>query len=115
MAPVLAQSCDIGAQSVLDIEHTKDIVEIDRLQLAAWLQLNGQVLIERRLRDDARIVYSFKRSDGIQELIAKWDAKTSHEVTLAHFSRIVSFEIQTAVRMRRAAGLPTRIRSAETS
>ena len=96
-----------------DTEDLSDIIEVERLRLAAWLQLNGQDLIDRSLRDDAKIIYTFRRSDKIDSLIKQWDEKTTREIVLARFSRIVSFEIQLAVRMRRAAGLPTRIRSAE--
>lgn len=98
-----------------DTEKPDDVVEVDRLLLAAWLQLNGQSLVERRLRNDAKIIYTFDTTDEVQRLIKRWDEKTEREMVMARFSRIVSFEIQKAVRMRRAAGVSTRIRAAETT
>lgn len=100
---------------MLRYKNAGDVVEVDRLQLAAWLQLNRQKLLERRLQSDGRVIYSFERSEEIDGFIKQWEDKTVRETTLARFSRIVSAEIQWAVRTRRAAGLPTRIRSTENS
>lgn len=100
---------------MLEIENPHTIVSIERLRLAAWLQLNGERLLERHLQDDGKIIYRFRRSDKIDKLVKQWDHKSCHELVLSRFSGIVSFEIQKAVRMRRAAGLPTRIRSIEKS
>lgn len=98
---------------MLEMEDPDGAVHVERLTLAAWLRLNGQELLERRLRDDGRMVYVFKHSADINRLITRWDEKSDHEVSLARFSRIVSFEIKKAVHMRRAAGLPTRLRAFE--
>lgn len=86
---------------------------VDRLRAAAWLRFNGEKLLARRLRADGIVLYVFKASSAVDMLMKKWEAKSSREVELARFSRLVSFEIQTAVRLRRAAGLSTRIRYAE--
>lgn len=88
-------------------------VRVERLRLAAWLKLNGQKLLERQLQVDGKIIYIFVRTQHTDSLISQWEEKTPHGVILTQFSSIVSFEIQTAVRMRRAAGLSTRIRSVE--
>jgi hypothetical protein len=100
---------------VLEMEHSDEAVHVDRLTLAAWLRLNGQELVERRLQGDGKIVYLFKRSADTSRLITQWEEKAPREVALARFSRIVSFEIKKAVHMRRSAGLPTRLRSFEKS
>ena len=98
---------------MLEAEYPDEVVRIERLRLAAWMQLNGQELLERLMQADGKVIYIFRRSDNTESLVRQWDEKTPHEIVLARFSSIVSFEIQTAVRMRRAAGISTRIRSAE--
>lgn len=95
--------------------QSSNVIEIERLRLAAWMQLNGQELLERRLGVGGKMVYVFRRSEITNDIVKKWDVKAPSEVALARFSRIVSSEIQRAVRMRRAAGLPTRITSSEMS
>jgi hypothetical protein len=101
-----------GASVVPDTRQT-DAIEIDRLLLAAWLRLNDQELLGRRLLDDGKMIYVFRHSSDMTHLIEQWDRKTPREAILARFSRIVSFEIRKAVNMRRAAGMPLRIRSSE--
>lgn len=99
---------------MLEMEHLDDdFVVVERLKLAAWMRLNGQELVYRRVTEAGKIVYGFRRSSETDALVRQWDEKTPQEVVLAKFSSLVSFEIQTAVRMRRAAGLPTRLSSSE--
>jgi hypothetical protein len=100
---------------VPEMEQTSELVQIDRLALAAWLRMNGEELLERRLEDDARMIYVFRRSPDTRRLIKQWEEKTPREAALAKFSRIVSFEIRKAIHMRRAAGLSPRLRSVEKS
>lgn len=92
-----------------------ELVYIERLRLAAWMQFNGQQLLERRLSEGGRVIYVFKRSAETETLVQKWDDKTASELALSKYSNIVSFEIQKAVRMRRAAGMSTRLRTFEKS
>ena len=95
--------------------NSPEEVQIERLRLACWMLLNGERLIGRRLQSDGTIVYLFERTAKSDSLIRQWEAKTPREADLARFSNIVSFEIRKAIRMRRAAGLPTRITSAQKS
>lgn len=97
-----------------DLEQV-DVVEVERLGLAAWMKLNGQRLIGRNLQFDGRIIYVFEWSPQFEELAQRWNSKTGRERKLVRFSRIVSFEIRQAVKMRRAAGLSTRITSDQRS
>ena len=96
-------------------EIKADVLQIERLRLAAWMRLNGQRLLARHLEGDGRVIYLFERSQITDELMRQWEEKAPRTLLLSRFSSIVSFEIQKAVRMRRAAGLPTRLTSTEKS
>jgi hypothetical protein len=98
---------------VLEPEPPDDLVQIERLKLAAWLLLNGQHLLYRRLEPDGKLVYMFQHSPDIEPLMKQWGEKTPQGRVLVRFSNIVSFEIRKAVRMRREAGLSTRLRGAD--
>ena len=77
--------------------------------------LNRQRLLERRLEATGKISYVFERSAETDDLIERWDSKSAEEIVLARFSAIVSYEIQWAVRIRRAAGLRPRFKAPEMS
>lgn len=96
---------------MLDPLDPRETMSVERLKLAAWLILNGQRLLERRLKPDGTVTYVFRRSDDVELLVARWDQKTTAEDVLSKFSSIVSFEIRKAIRMRREAGISTRLRS----
>jgi len=100
---------------MLGAQTTSEAVVVERLRLAVWLRFNGERLVERRLEPDGAIKYLFEPSGTIAALTERWEQKTQREIDLSRFSKVVSFEIQTAVRLRRAAGLPTRLRYAEKS
>jgi hypothetical protein len=82
---------------------------VDSLRLAAWLRLNRQRLLERRLQPDGRIIYIFEKSAESEDLISLWRAKSETEIRLARFSAIVSFEIRKAINMRREHGMTPRL------
>lgn len=79
------------------------LIVVDRLKLAAWLYINDQRLVDRRL-DALRqhILYYFEDSEVVESLVQQWVEKKGlvdlH--TLASFSVAVSFEIRVAARMR---------------
>lgn len=92
---------------------SEDVVEVNGLTTAAWLRLNGEFLIDRRMDADGLIVYVFRRSDRVESLINQWASKSEEQRALMSFSRIVSFEIRKAIGMRRSLGLPPRLGAAE--
>jgi hypothetical protein len=89
-----------------EVDATLETAEVGTLKLAAWLRLNGQKLLERRLKPDGMIVYVFKSSDQIGDLIQEWSCKSEGHVRMSRYSSIVSFEIRKAVRIRREHGFP---------
>jgi hypothetical protein len=88
---------------------------VENLKLAAWLRLNGARLLQRSLRPDQRIAYLFAASPDVDKLIARWHEKSEGEVTLSRFASLVSYEIRTALKMRRSSGLPLRLRGVSDS
>jgi len=94
-------------------EIKPEVVYIERLRLAAWMLLNEQRLLRRELQGNGKIMYVFERSTRTDALMKKWDEKSQNEVALSRYSGIVSYEIQTAVRMRRTAGLRTRLNASD--
>jgi len=88
-------------------------VPVDTLKLAAWLRLNGIRLLSRSMLPDGHICYYFEPSQNLAPLIAKWHEKAEVHRQLSRFASLVSFEIRTAIKLRRAHGLPTRLVSVD--
>jgi hypothetical protein len=71
------------------------LIVIDRLRLAAWLYINHQRLVERKLDPQGqRISYCFEVSDQTASLVDQWIEKRGlvDLATLAKFSSAVSFD-----------------------
>lgn len=77
---------------------------VSRLQLAAWLCVNGQKLVDRRL-DASRyhVSYYFEHSADIERLVGRWLQKegTVDLETAAIFAQSVTYEVRIAARLRR--------------
>lgn len=107
------------AQNNPRLTRAGHLIVVNRLKLAAWLYVNDQRLVDRRL--DAlgqHILYYFEDTEQFESLVQQWFEKKGlvdlH--TLANFSVAVSFEIRVAARMRRGEDasrlhLPRRLRS----
>lgn len=92
-----------------------DVVLVESLKLAAFLRLNGERVIRRSLQTDHRIAYFFARSATIEELIERWRARSKGDVALSRFASLVSYEIRTALKIRRTSGLPPRLSGVDES
>ena len=92
-------------QPATDVET----VLIETLKLAAWLRLNGVQLLQRSLLPDGRVAYLFKRSSNVDSLVDRWSEKSEGELALSRFASLVSYEIRTALKLRRSRGLPLRL------
>ena len=73
------------------------------LKLAAWLRLKGEKLVGRSLQPNGRIAYHFVHSETIHRRARQWISQRAQERDLARYATFVSYEIRTAVKIRRAA------------
>jgi hypothetical protein len=84
------------------------LFRVRRLKLAAWLYINGQNLVARRLDSDHHhITYYFEYKPEIDQLVEQWLNKRGvvNLQTLIVFAEAVSFEIRTASRLRNGGEL----------
>jgi len=90
-------------------DSAENVLVVTRLKLAAWLRFKQQRLLRRVVTGDGNFVYVFERTPETDDLIQRWDDKTPFEIALSQFSAIVSFEIRTAIRLRRQVGITSRL------
>ena len=82
----------LGVQRVAEIKA--DVLQIERLRLAAWMRLNGQRLLARHLEGDGRVIYLFERSQITDELMRQWEEKAPRTLLLSRFSSIVLLRLK---------------------
>lgn len=82
-----------------------DHVRISALKLAAWLRFNQQALVSRELTPDGKIVYLFRQSASMAQLIEAWELGQPGTRELNRFANIASYEIRLSYKMRRLASL----------
>jgi hypothetical protein len=80
-----------------------DHIRISALKLAAWLLFNQQALISRELAPDGKIVYLFRHSASMAQLIEAWELGQPGTRELNRFANIASYEIRLSHKMRRLA------------
>jgi hypothetical protein len=86
-------------------EHDVDLVRVTYIKLAMWLKLNGHPLVQRTMLPEGQIVYLFRRTEALDELIRYW-AEDPEAQRLSRFASLVSYEIRRTIKRRRALGLP---------
>ena len=86
-------------------EQEVDLVRVVYIKLAMWLKLNGHPLVQRTMTVDGQVMYLFRRTAAIDELIRYWDEDPEAQ-RLSRFATLVSYEIRRTIKKRRALGLP---------
>lgn len=87
---------------------TDELFCVSRLKLAAWLCINGQKLVERKIRTNKyHVVYYFERSPDIECLVEQWLRKRGmiDLQTAALFAQCVTYEVRVAARLRRGENI----------
>jgi hypothetical protein len=89
-------------------ERDDDVVRVRYIKLAMWLKLNGHPLVQRMMTPEGELVYLFRRTATLDELIKCW-AEDPEAQRLSRFASLVSFEIRRMLKRRRALGLPATV------
>lgn len=93
-------------------EPAAGLVRIPYIKLAMWLKLNGQALVQRLLLPDGNLVYLFNSTPELDRLMRQWVEEPEAQ-RLSRFASLVSYEIRTLVRKKRALGLAPQFGAAQ--